>query len=210
MKKIIVVRDMQNDFIDGPLGTPEARAIVDKVCEKIRSEEWDYIYYTLDTHDEKYLETHEGKKLPVKHCIKNTSGWMLNSDVMLAIANTGEKYERINKHAFGSWALAHAVDFLMGCFGDVREDETNIELTLVGVCTDICVISNALLLKAYFPEMKIVVDAECCAGSTVAKHWKALDILESCQIDILNDPFELPLMRVDIDKIIDEFNKIPL
>ena len=186
MKKILVVVDMQNDFIDGPLGTPEARAIVDNVCAKIREGEWDQIYYTMDTHFiNTYSETQEGKKLPVKHCIHNTPGWMLNKDIMLAIASRYD-YEKIEKGTFGSISLIGAVGFLMEC-DEFNVPESSIELTLVGVCTDICVISNALLLKAHFPEMKIVVDASCCAGSTPEKHYMALEVMKSCQVDVVNE-----------------------
>lgn len=213
MKKILVVVDMQNDFIDGPLGTPEAVSIVDKVCEKIHSEDWDYIYTTQDTHDERYLQTQEGQKLPVEHCQKGTEGWSLNNDIMLAIANN-ESYTKIEKITFGSSKLVNTLhDYVVDASleGDkmytaeeiingAMSHGYNIELTLVGVCTDICVISNALLLKAHFPEMKIIVDAECCAGSTIYKHIEALDVMKSCQIDIWNDP---------IEKIADKFCEIP-
>ena len=188
MKKILVVVDMQNDFIDGPLGTPEARAIVDNVCTKIREGEWDYIYYTLDTHFvNTYSDTQEGKKLPVKHCIHNTPGWMLNKDVMLAIASK-EGYEKLEKGTFGSISLMGAIRYLVEyCNGYSQSD---IELTLIGVCTDICVVSNALLLKAHFPEMKIVVDASCCAGSTPEKHYMALEVMKSCQVDVVNNEWD--------------------
>lgn len=191
MKKILVVVDMQNDFIDGPFGTPEAVSIVDKVCEKIRGKEWDYIYYTMDTHDEYYSVTQEGEKLPVEHCIYETNGWMLHPEVMTAIySKDSNKYEEIIKYTFGASRFPGAIEFLKGCDGFEDSLSSDIELTLIGVCTDICVISNALLLKAYFPEMKIVVDAECCAGSTMYKHFEALDIMKSCQIDVINDPIE--------------------
>jgi nicotinamidase-related amidase len=187
MKKILVVIDMQNDFIDGPLGTPEAVAIVDKVCDKIRGEEWDHVYYTLDTHFiNTYSETQEGKKLPIKHCFRNSPGWLLNKDIMIAIANC-DSYEKIEKDTFGSNDLAYAIDYLLTCYDIKRTPIQDIELTLVGVCTDICVVSNALLLKAHYPEMKIVVDASCCAGSTPEKHRMALEVMKSCQVDVLND-----------------------
>lgn len=189
MKKILVVVDMQNDFITGPLGTPEAVGIVDKVVEKIRGENWNYIYYTLDTHIDNYLETQEGKKLPIRHCMRDSSGWLLNPEITMAIASSKDhdEYERIIKTTFGSPRLAEAVEFLMSCDNfDVPIEE--IELTFVGVCTDICVISNALLLKAHYPEMKIVVDASCCAGSSVGGHLAALEVMKNCQIDILNWP----------------------
>lgn len=189
MKKILVVVDMQNDFIDGPLGTPEARAIVDNVCAKIREGEWDYIYYTMDTHFiNTYSDTQEGKKLPVKHCIYNTPGWMLNKDVMLAIVPK-EGYEKLEKSIFGSISLIGAVGYLAEYVDEYPESD--IELTLIGVCTDICVISNALLLKAHFPEMKIVVDASCCAGSTPEKHYMALEVMKSCQVDVVNNDMDI-------------------
>ena len=203
MKKILVVVDMQNDFIDGPLGTPEARAraIVDKVCEKIRGEEWSGIFHTKDTHhDYNYLETKEGKKLPIPHCIYRTDGWYYNEKVRDAL---NLKSFMIEKSTFGATLLVDKLRELI----DDEKLTTDIELTLVGVCTDICVISNALLLKAYFPEMKIVVDAACCAGSTPAKHWEALDVMKSCQIDILNDPFEMT--PEEVERIVEEMNKLP-
>lgn len=207
MKKILVVVDMQNDFIDGPLGTPEARAVVDNVCAKIREGEWDEIIVTKDTHyDSTYFDTQEGQKLQVKHCIENTDGWELNSRVFDALDSkflTGNCHiEVFFKNTFGS---IHLVEYLKNYVRDVAfsgnkmytvEDIVNgvtslgygIELTLIGVCTDICVISNALLLKAHYPEMKIVVDAACCAGTTPAKHRMALAVMKSCQVDVVNMP----------------------
>lgn len=188
MKKILVVVDMQNDFIDGPLGTPEAVSIVDKVCEKIRSEEWDYIYTTQDTHDERYLNTQEGQKLPVLHCQEGTEGWYLNGKINDEVVDRAN-WREVFKYCFGGMELIADIKYL---FNRELTDHTekDIELTLVGVCTDICVISNALLLKAHFPEMKIVVDADCCAGSTIYNHIEALDVMKSCQIDVFNDPIE--------------------
>lgn len=177
MKKILVVVDMQNDFIDGALGTPEAVGIVDNVVEKIRGEEWDIIFVTRDTHDDDYFETQEGQKLPIEHCIRTSRGWYLQEDVHKAIkySNAGTK-QVFNKPTFGSITLATKLPKNM-----------EVEFTIVGVCTDICVISNALLLKARYPEMKIVVDASCCAGSTPEKHKMALEVMKSCQIDIINE-----------------------
>lgn len=192
MKKILVVVDMQNDFITGPLGTPEAVSIVDNVVEKIRGEEWDHIYYTLDTHfSNTYYESQEGKKLPITHCFRNSPGWMLNKDVMMAIANSNS-YEKIEKETFGTTELAYAIDYLNSC-EDFEVSISDLEVTLIGVCTDICVISNVLLLKAHYPEMKIVVDASCCAGSTPEKHRMALEVMKSCQVDVVNEPIQLPL-----------------
>lgn len=186
MKKILVVVDMQNDFITGPLGAPEAVSIVDKVVEKIRGEEWDLVYTTYDTHDEGYLETPEGKKLPVEHCIGGSDGWMLHNNIYDIVVDGVPRWEASTKNTFGSIKL---IEDLRSIYPySVNDEQDDFELTLVGVCTDICVIYNALLLKAHYPEMKIVVDASCCAGSTVGKHLAALEVMKSCQIDILNWP----------------------
>lgn len=187
MKKILVVVDMQNDFIDGPLGTPEAVSIVDKVVEKIRGEEWDSVYVTYDSHNNKYLETQEGRKLPIEHCILHTDGWNLNCKIFEALNNVD--YVDVGKTTFGSKELIDYIwSDLIYSFNHLHE--RNVELTLVGVCTDICVISNALLLKAHYPEMKIVVDASCCAGTSPEKHFMALEVMKSCQIDVINNEFD--------------------
>lgn len=187
MKKILVVVDMQNDFIDGPLGTPEARAIVDNVCAKIREGEWDKVYVTMDSHSiVNWDKLQEGLRLPVKHCIRFGPGWELNRKVWDAVnslfnifkVDSAPRY--VCKNTFGATSL---VDRYKEDIGLKFEEDT--ELTLVGVCTDICVILNALLLKAHFPEMKIVVDASCCAGSTPEKHYMALEVMKSCQVDVV-------------------------
>ena len=184
MKKILVVIDMQNDFIDGPLGTPEARAIVPRVCEKIRGEEWDLIIRTMDSHsDELYFDTQEGNKLPVLHCVPRTYGWMIDEKVSCSIDYMHLAYGTEVLHdvkcKFGSEALCNKIEPIY------KYNDT--EVYIVGVCTDICVITNALLLKTHFPEMKIVVDASCCAGTTPEMHRKALNVMRSCQIDIIGD-----------------------
>lgn len=187
MKKILVVIDMQNDFIDGPLGTPEARAIVPNVCAKIRDEEWDVIIRTMDSHnDNLYVDSQEGQKLPVIHCVCKTDGWMINKEVSYAVdyarlANVSEVLTNV-KSKFGSEALWNKIE------PTYRYNDT--EVHIVGVCTDICVITNALLLKTHFPEMKIMVDASCCAGTTPEMHRKALDVMRSCQIDVITDGSE--------------------
>lgn len=174
--KVLIVVDMQNDFIDGSLGSNEAVAIVSNVIKKID----DYkgkVYYTQDTHYENYLETFEGRKLPVMHCIKGTEGHRLNKEIeALAIRN---QVEPIEKLTFGSVELA---ELLKKEFGSSLE-----EIEVVGLCTDICVISNALILKAHFPEVKITVDANCCAGVTVESHKNALAAMKMCHIDIENE-----------------------
>ena len=170
MRKILIVIDMQNDFIDAALGTKEALSIVDVVKKKILSYPADNIVATMDTHFENYIETQEGKYLPVPHCIKGTDGWKIRPEIAAKV------YE---KPTFGNTALANDLKTL--------SEKEEIELELIGLCTDICVVSNALLLKAFMPEVKISVDAACCAGVTPEKHLAALETMRSCQIQISND-----------------------
>ncbi len=173
MKKILVVVDMQKDFVDGALGSKEAVAIVPNVVKKI--EEFDgEIFVTYDTHFENYMDTNEGKNLPVPHCIKGTDGWELNKEVMDAFNN--KAYTTVEKITFGSVDLPELVGKAAG------DEEFSVEL--IGLCTDICVVSNALLLKANFPEMTIMVDAACCAGVTPESHEAALTTMKMCQIEV--------------------------
>ena len=174
MRKLLIVIDMQNDFIDAALGTKEAVAIVDAVKEKIRSYPAENVIATMDTHAENYLETQEGHNLPVVHCVKGTDGWQIRPEIA-DLLKGAKIYE---KPTFGSTAMA----------ADLRElsEKEEIELELVGLCTDICVVSNALLLKASMPEVKISVDAACCAGVTPEKHAAALETMRSCQIHVIN------------------------
>lgn len=171
MRRILVVVDMQKDFIDGSLGTEEAQAIVNHVIKKMKSYEKSDIYLTRDTHEEDYLETAEGKKLPVVHCVKGTEGWQLHPEIE-ALA---EPSHIIDKPTFGSLEL-------MELLKQENEKET-LELELAGLCTDICVVSNALLLKAAMPEITIRVDASCCAGVTPESHKAALLTMGMCQIE---------------------------
>ena len=173
MKKVLVVVDMQKDFVDGALGTAEALAIVPKVAEKIRQFDGE-IFATLDTHFDDYMNTMEGKKLPVVHCVKETEGWQLDRTVMQALSEKG--YTPVEKLTFGSTALPELIRKAAG------EEVFTIEL--IGLCTDICVVSNALLLKAHFPECDISVDAACCAGVTPELHKAALQTMQSCHIQI--------------------------
>lgn len=170
MKKLLVVIDMQNDFIDGALGTKEAEAIVDHVVAKIKEYPIDCIYATRDTHQADYLETQEGKFLPVVHCVEGTKGWEIHDKVAAAL----EGAVIVNKPNFGSPALA---DMLY--FETIGQEEVEIEL--VGLCTDICVVSNAILLKTKLPEVNITVDASCCAGVTPESHEAALTTMKMCQ-----------------------------
>ena len=172
MRKILVVVDMQNDFIDGALGTPEALAIVDNVKAKIKEYDKQDIFVTMDTHAPDYLNTQEGKNLPVEHCIKGTEGWLVRSDVA-ELLNGANVYE---KPTFGSVRLARDLAAI------AAEQETEIEI--IGLCTDICVVSNALLLKAVMPEVPISVDPACCAGVTPGSHEAALKTMQMCQINI--------------------------
>lgn len=175
MKKVLIVIDMQKDFIDGVLGTKEAVIIVPKVINKIKEFNGEVIY-TRDTHDEKYLESQEGTKLPVVHCVKGTDGWNLVSEIG-ELANKS-KSKIFDKPAFGSMEMVRYVESLC------RVEEIE-EIELVGVCTDICVISNAVLLKSAMPEVKIVVDSSCCAGVTPESHNNALNAMNMCQIEII-------------------------
>ena len=174
MQKFLIVVDMQKDFIDGSLGTAEAQAIVGAVAEKIRAFDG-RIFATLDTHFENYLETAEGRKLPVKHCIKGTNGWKINAEIQAALDEKDCTF--IEKNTFGSVDLPRLIE--------EAANGGDFEAEFIGLCTDICVVSNVLLLKAAFPEMKITVDSACCAGVTPEKHEAALETMRSCQIDIL-------------------------
>lgn len=174
MKKVLVVVDMQNDFIDGALGTEEAQGIVGNVVKKIEQYQGEKVYATRDTHGENYMHTSEGKHLPVPHCIKGTEGWEIRSEVSEALKKA--EAEIIDKPFFGSMVL---VDKMVE-FGSQKE----LEIELIGLCTDICVVSNALLLKARLPEAIIRVDKTCCAGVTPQSHEAALITMKMCQIDI--------------------------
>ncbi|MDO5435593.1 MAG: isochorismatase family cysteine hydrolase [Clostridia bacterium] len=173
MKKYLVVVDMQKDFVDGALGSAEAAAVVPGVVEKIRAFDGK-IYVTYDTHHPDYMNTAEGKKLPVPHCIRGTAGWELDMNVAAALA--GKTYETVEKPTFGSTALPELIRT------DAGEEDFRIEL--IGLCTDICVVSNALLLKANFPEKTIAVDGTCCAGVSPETHRAALATMRCCQIDV--------------------------
>ena len=167
--RILIVVDMQKDFIDGALGTPEAVAIVPSVIEKIKEYELsgDMIIYTKDTHFDDYLNTREGSKLPVPHCIKGTPGHDIPPEIQRGHDLVFEKL------TFGSFEL---IEYLKGIDFD--------EVELVGLCTDICVVSNALLIKAYFPEREVAVDSACCAGVTPDTHLSALNTMRMCQITV--------------------------
>ncbi len=174
MKHILIVVDIQKDFVDGALGTAEAVAMVDNAAKKIRGFDGD-IFVTYDTHFENYLETAEGAKLPVPHCIKGTAGWELDKKIEKSLI--GKDFTKVEKLTFGSVELPNLVRKTVG-----NED---FDITLIGLCTDICVVSNALILKANFPEKEIYVDAACCAGVTPETHSAALTTMKMCQISII-------------------------
>ena len=175
MSKLLIVIDMQNDFIEGSLGSNEAVKIVDDVCNEINNFDGNIIF-TKDTHQDDYLETQEGKNLPIKHCIKGTEGWNFNPKIELL-----RKEKNIivfEKNSFASCDIIEYIDSL-----SIKENIEYIEL--IGLCTDICVISNALLIKAFFPEIVIKVNSKCCAGVTSESHNNAINTMKMCQIQII-------------------------
>ena len=176
-QNFLIVVDMQNDFIDGSLGTKEAQAIVPAVAARIREcrETGFAVIATLDTHEENYLDTREGKFLPVRHCIRGTEGWRIRKEIREAL---GDDAILLEKPTFGSVRLPDIVRELTG-----GKDPASVEL--LGLCTDICVVSNALLLKAAFPEADFTVRQACCAGVTPDKHEAALETMRSCQITVV-------------------------
>lgn len=176
--KIVVVVDVQNDFTDGALGSPEALAAIPNIMDQLMGsvEPTDRVIFTRDTHGKHYLDTQEGKNLPVPHCIYGTPGWEIVSGVDDCVSKSQREY--INKPIFGSYNLIDAIDEYINIYS---ADEVEI----FGFCTDICVISNALMIKSAFPEIKVRVIANCCAGVTPAKHEAALEVMRSCQIEVI-------------------------
>ena len=173
MRKILLVIDMQNDFINGALGTPEAEAIVDRVAKEIGKYPAGDVIATRDTHPENYLETQEGRNLPVVHCVKGTPGWELHPKIAAALGDA----RIFDKPAFGSPELSAHLKALA--------EQEPLEISLVGLCTDICVVSNALLVKAFLPEAPVSVIADCCAGVTPESHDAALKTMAMCQVKIV-------------------------
>ena len=172
MRDILIVVDMQNDFIDGALGTKEAVAIVPKVVEKICGFEGT-VLFTRDTHHDDYLQTQEGRNLPVPHCIEGTHGWEIREEIEAL-----RKTPALNKGGFGYKDMGNVLLKL-------NDEEEIASVTLVGLCTDICVISNAMLIKAFLPEVPVIVDESCCAGVTPESHENALKAMTVCQIKIV-------------------------
>ncbi len=174
MKHFLIVVDIQNDFVNGALGTKEAEKIIVPACEKIKSFDGE-IFVTYDTHFADYLTTAEGVKLPVTHCIKGTVGWQLNGDIQNAL--DGKNYTAVEKLTFGSVELPELIKEAAG--------EEDFDITIIGLCTDICVVSNALILKASFYDKNIIVDKNCCAGVTLDSHNAALTTMQMCQIEVV-------------------------
>ncbi len=178
MSKVLIVVDMQKDFVDGSLGTKEAVAIVPTVAQEI-GKNYDHIFFTRDTHQSDYLQTNEGRHLPVEHCIEDTNGWQLDKEVVQALRKLPEdSYTLLNKPTFGS-------DRLIDLLKKYDEEERIDSITLIGLCTDICVVTNALLVKTAFPEIEIKVLKDCCAGVTPESHEAALTTMKMCQIEIV-------------------------
>ena len=172
--KCLVVIDVQNDFVSGSLGTPEAQAMLPRLEEKLRGFEG-CVWMTLDTHGADYMDTQEGKHLPVPHCVRETEGWQLAGELGKLAESLGAGV--VEKPTFGSEELVASLKALYEA-GELESIE------LVGLCTDICVVSNALMLKAAMPELPMSVDSACCAGVTPQKHEAALEVMRSCQIAV--------------------------
>ena len=175
--KFLIVVDCQNDFIDGVLGTPEALDMIPRLEKKLELlDNETHVIFTRDTHYEDYEITLEGKKLPIRHCIWDTEGWNIPENLTKFFNNSPVI---VDKPTFGSFDLIDTIERFVECLSDIEEIE------LVGLVSDICVISNAILLKAAFPETVIKVDKNCCAGSNITKHEEAFSVMESCQIEIV-------------------------
>jgi len=174
--KVLIIVDMQKDFIDGALGTKEAAAIVANVVSRVENSKDELILFTQDTHGEDYLSTPEGKKLPVVHCVEGTDGWKINESILNAWQGNKNTENIFKKSVFGSIEL---VEFLKKRANEISEIE------ILGLCTDICVVSNAIMIKNALPEIEINVNEKCCAGVTPQSHREALNVMKMCQINII-------------------------
>lgn len=177
-RKAVFVIDMQNDFIDGSLGSEYAQAIVPNVKAAIEYYKQDgaTLIFTMDTHNKDYRNTHEGKLLPIDHCIEKTDGWKLNDIVMSSVGNYGNKRTYLKTNFAYNWFNVLSFNFLRA--------KTYDQVVIFGLCTDICVISNALIIRAALPDAEIICISDCCAGTTPEKHAAALEVMESCQIEV--------------------------
>ena len=182
--KLLIVVDAQNDFIDGALGNEGALMKVPNICEEIKNFDGEVIF-TQDTHFENdYFQTQEGKKLSIIHCVKNTKGWEINDDILYAYTNKYGHYpSTLEKYSFGEYDWA---SYLTSIFGNKGLDLNDLEeIELIGYCTDVCVISNAMILKALFPDVVIKVKSSCCSATTKKLQNRALDVMRSCQIEVI-------------------------
>ena len=184
-KKILIVVDMQNDFIDGTLGTPEAQAIVPNVVDKIKYGNYDYIFITQDTHIyADYVKSREGRHLPIAHCVVGGKGWQIEKNVMSVITDK-DNYAIVDKENF---AVDDWIWWFRDSFNCKRwESGENFEIEIIGLCSDICVVANAFALQTEFPESEITVDASCCAGTTPEAHKAALTVMKSCHMNVINE-----------------------
>ena len=173
MKNVLVIVDMQNDFIDGSLGNPDGESVVQNIIAEVESQDYDFVAFTRDTHFANYLDTLEGKNLPVEHCILNTEGWMLRKEIVEAVEKSGIASKVYDKKTFGSFSLPHELAIYEGSIESI---------TVTGLCTDICVISNALILRAELPNTPMYYVEDACAGITPETHEAALKVMNSCQI----------------------------
>lgn len=184
-KKVLIVIDVQNDFVYGSLGSDEAIAVVPNIVKKVNEykNNYDLIIFTQDTHYDDYLDTQEGKKLPVEHCIRGTNGWEIIDEINYKKCEKFNNFAVYRKSTFGfdDWGWEERFN---------NTDDSLLDIEIIGLCTDICVITNALLIKTYYPEAKITVDASCCAGSTPERHKAALDVMKSCQINVIGESDE--------------------
>lgn len=185
--KVLVLIDCQNDFITGSLANLEAQKAIPNIINKIKNNTWDYIFLTRDTHDSNYLSSKEGKELPVEHCIENSKGWQIEKTILTALLENKINYNinYINKFTFGTTKIGELLTNILKASEDTNNE---VDIEICGFCTDICVISNTLMLKAQLYNVaNITVDAECCAGITPEKHKAALEVMKSCQIKIINE-----------------------
>lgn len=184
--KVLCVIDVQNDFIDGSLGTKEAQAVLPNIIKKIKN--WNgFTIATMDTHGEDYLSTREGRKLPVIHCVHREKGWEMPDSVKAALEDGAylgsyckDTFASLRQHDEPSYFTQDVPQRIKEIAGS-----RDLEITLIGFCTDICIVSNALILRSYFPDATITVDSTCCAGTSPQSHQEALDVMKSCQIEII-------------------------
>ena len=182
--KILIVVDMQHDFIDGPLGTKEARTIVPKVKKLISNlSEGDFIIFTQDTHTEDYLYTQEGKKLPVKHCIEDTHGWEILEELTEEACKGKAGAYVMEKCCFGTIDIVNQIDYMI-------QHAPIDEILFCGVCTDICVVSNALIVKSAFPDTSVTIIEDACAGTTPENHDAAIRVMQNCQCNIMEETIQ--------------------